>query len=342
MSPQSVDLSFPSDALVTALKAAAEPTRLRILVLLKAAELNVKDLTVILGQSQPRLSRHLKLLNEAGLIERFREGSWVYFYVSDRSDGGRLARRLVDIAQVDDDILARDRERAAALKRERESNAQAYFERHAGNWDEIRSLHVPEAEVERAMRDALGAGPFETFVDLGVDTGRTLALFSDRYRYGIGFDINQSMLTYARSRLAVDGVSHAHVRHGDLYNLALASGEADAVVMHQVLHYLSEPQGALMEAARVLRPGGQLLIVDFLPHELEFLREDHAHERLGFPDELVLGWLKDAGFSASETVVLPGRTSGDGLTVALWHARKGQSGKVTAGAQETSAALEEI
>lgn len=320
-------LQFDHAGLVTALKAVAEPTRLRILVLLQSGELNVKDLTLILGQSQPRLSRHLKLLHEAGLIERFREGSWAYFYVSTRTSGGRLAGALAELVKADDDLILRDRERALALKREREANAQNYFARHAGNWDEIRSLHVPEGDVESAVRRALGDGTFETFVDLGTGTGRMLALFADRYRYGIGIDVNQSMLAYARAKLASDGVAHAHVRHGDLYSLPLVSGEADVVVMHQVLHFLSEPQRAIFEAARILKTGGQLVIVDFLPHELEFLREEHAHERLGFADRTLRGWLSDAGFSTDAAIELSAAQDGreqcrDGLTVAIWHGRK--------------------
>lgn len=325
-------LQFDPTSLVTALKAVAEPTRLRILVLLHSGELNVKDLTVILGQSQPRLSRHLKLLHEAGLIERFREGSWAYFYISTRTVGGQLASALVDIVDRTDDLILRDRERAQTLKRERESNAQSYFERHADNWDEIRSLHVPEADVEAAVRSVLDDGLVETFVDLGTGTGRMLALFADRYRYGIGIDVNQAMLAYARAKLAADGVGHAHVRHGDLYSLPLASGEADVVVMHQVLHFLSEPHRAIAEACRVLRSGGQVVVVDFLPHELEFLREEHAHERLGFSDATMRGWLSDAGFATGDVTELAAASGSDagareGLTVAIWHGRKtGASG----------------
>ncbi|MEL7050107.1 MAG: metalloregulator ArsR/SmtB family transcription factor, partial [Pseudomonadota bacterium] len=242
------------DALVSALKAVAEPTRLRILMLLRHGELNVKDLTQILGQSQPRLSRHLKLLTEAGLVERFREGSWVYFYVSDRTDGGALAHALIGMADLTDPVLSLDRTRASEIKRQRQEQSQNYFETHAGDWDRIRSLHVSEHNVETAMQDALGAGPFDTFVDLGTGTGRILELFGDHFTYGIGFDVNQAMLTYARSKMASAGVTHAHIRHGDLYNVPMPSCDADVVVMHQVLHFLSEPHRAIAEAARVLKP----------------------------------------------------------------------------------------
>jgi len=331
-----------SDDLVAALKAAAEPTRLRILTLLAAEELNVKDLTQILSQSQPRISRHLKLLVESSLIERFQEGSWVYFHVSDQSQGGNLVRRVLDLVAPNDPTLARDHERLHKLKREREDNAQRYFKDHAGEWDEIRNLYVPEDAVEEAMRAVLGAGPFDLFVDLGTGTGRVLEIFADAYRRGLGLDVNQTMLSYARSKLAAAALNHAEVRHGDLYNLSLPDQAADGVVMHQVLHYLSEPSHAIREAARILAPGGRLLVVDFAPHDLEFLRRDHAHERLGFTDEQMRMWCKAAGLQHFDARTLkPIETSKDQkLTVTIWTAeqpktkRRGATKRLAAAAEE--------
>jgi ubiquinone/menaquinone biosynthesis C-methylase UbiE len=310
--------------LVTALKAAAEPTRLRILLLLAGGELNVKDLTLILGQSQPRISRHLKLLCEAGLIERFPEGSWVYFHISDRQAGGRLALRLVADVDPAEAPVRRDRERAEALKRERESAAQAFFEKHAADWDRIRALHVAERDVEAAMQEVLGEGPFRFLVDLGTGTGRTLELFADRFNRGLGLDVNQAMLAYARAKLKDKGCSNAQVRHGDIYALSLADRQADAVVMHQVLHFLSDPALAIREAARVLAPGGKLLIVDFAPHALEFLRTREAHERLGFTHDQIAGWLKDAGLVPKSVRDLTRKPNGrdDILTVTIWLAER--------------------
>jgi ubiquinone/menaquinone biosynthesis C-methylase UbiE len=312
--------SFASDEIVAALKAAAEPTRLRILLLLAAGELSVKDLTVILGQSQPRISRHLKLLAEAGLVERFREGSWAYFHVSDRSAGGRLALDILSLIDNGDRVVARDRERAEALKREREAASQSYFRSHAADWDRIRSLHIAERDVELAIEEALGPGPFRLLVDLGTGTGRVLELLSDRYERGIGFDLNNAMLAYARSKLATAKLTRAQVRHGDLYDLALEDGVADVVIMHQVLHFLSEPALAIREAARVLAPGGRLLIVDFAPHDLEFLRDDYAHDRLGFAPGQVENWMQEAGLLPRlQRDLAPSPASGpQGLTVSLW------------------------
>ena len=317
-----------TDDLVAALKAAAEPTRLRILLLLAAGELNVKDLTLVLGQSQPRISRHLKLLTEAGLVERFREGSWVYFHMSDRSAGGRLALRLVADVEADDPAVSRDRERAEALKREREAGAQSFFEKHAADWDRMRSLHVAERDVEAAMRETLGAGPVAFFLDLGTGTGRTLDLFADLYARGLGIDVNQAMLAYARAKLTKGGRAHAQVRHGDIYALSLADKQADAIVMHQVLHFLSDPSLAIKEAARVLAPGGRLLIVDFAPHDLEFLRDREAHERLGFAHAQISNWLSEAGLTPKPARDLAPKSRSDKdrlkdmLTVTLWLAEK--------------------
>ena len=316
--------TLDTEELVTALKAAAEPTRLRILLLLAAGELNVKDLTQILGQSQPRISRHLKLLAEAGLIERFREGSWVYFHVSDRTEGGRLVRRLLDTVDPTSPILIRDRDRAEAQKREREAAAQDYFRAHAADWDRIRALYVSETAVEQAIAKAIGPASFKVFVDLGTGTGRMLELFAERYARGLGLDVNQSMLAYARSRLSTAGLAHAEVRHGDIYDLALPDGVADGVVMHQVLHYLSEPALAIREAARILAPGGRILVVDFAPHEIEDLRARHAHERLGIEDQQVTDWLTEAGLTGIKVQSLApdGSDARQLLTVSLWSASK--------------------
>lgn len=309
---------------VAGLKAAADPTRLRILLLLASGELNVKDLTRVLGQSQPRISRHVKLLGEGGLIERVREGSWVFCRLAE-GPRGDLARTIVQSVEATDPAYVRDLQRAEAVKAEREAAAQAYFRTHAADWDRIRALHISETEVETAMREALGEDRAELLLDLGTGTGRTLELFSEIYDRGVGIDVNQSMLAYARAKLHREGLEHAQVRHGDIYNLAFADGVADAIVMHQVLHFLSDPGRAIREAARVLAPGGRLLIVDFAPHQLDFLRDEFAHERLGFSSAQVAQWLGDAGLvlAHSRDLAPPvvGRDAGK-LTVSLWLATR--------------------
>ncbi|MEL6374343.1 MAG: metalloregulator ArsR/SmtB family transcription factor [Pseudomonadota bacterium] len=373
--PHPVDHRLSLDHAVNALKAAAEPTRMRILLLLASAELNVKDLTRILGQSQPRLSRHLKLLVEAGLISRFREGNWVFFQLADHGSGFATAGmapsmglaaskgagattgagpvpatsndlglngglnggldvgkagprwRLSDLirAMVDptDPELMRDAVRAAQVKREREAEAQAYFQRHAAEWDRTRSAFVNGGEVDRAMARALGPGPFPFFVDLGTGTGGVLAAMAERYTRGVGFDVNHSMLAYARSNLERAGITHAQVRHGDLYRLELGDACADVVVMHQVLHFLNDPGQALAEAARILKPRGHLLVVDFAPHDHEELREKLAHVRLGFSDEAIRELLHGVGIESNPcTVLAPPKNAKSPLVVSLWHGRK--------------------
>ena len=324
-------MQLPVQSSVAALKAMAEPTRLRLLVLLASGELNVKDLTGILGQSQPRISRHLRLLAEAGLVERAPEGSWVYFRLAEGGDeGGGLARLVLEAVDRTDAVLVRDRRRAEALREERERAAQAYFQAHAGEWDRIRALHVAEAHVEAVVSEVLGAGPFDLFLDLGTGTGRMLELFRERYRRGLGIDLSPAMLAYARAKLERGETSRAHVRQGDIYDLPLADQSVGAAVMHQVLHFLSDPPRAVREAARVLAPAGRLLIVDFAPHELEFLREQYAHERLGFSTQQVGQWLADCGLELVETreLVRDGAgTDHDGtanLTVSVWLARRPQ------------------
>lgn len=303
---------------LAALRAAGEATRLRILALLAGAELNVKDLTQVLAQSQPRISRHLKLMAEAGLITRYREGSWVFFRLTESGSEGALARTIVESLDAADLTLARDRARAEAVQKARAESAQAYFKAHAAEWDEIRALHVAEKEVEAAMDETLGQGPFELLVDLGTGTGRILELFGPRAHRALGFDLNHDMLAYARMKLERAGLAHAQVRHGDLYNLPLADEAADAVVLHQVLHFLDDPAAALAEAARTLRPGGKLVVVDFAPHELEFLREQSAHRRLGFARDQLGRWLESAGLKLERFRDLSPDPGAGKLTVSLW------------------------
>ncbi len=317
------------DNLLTALRAAGEPTRLRLLALLCHGELNVKDLTRILGQSQPRISRHLKLLTDAGLVERFREGSWVYFRLSGSGQAGTLIRRLLATLDRADPVLSRDLQRAEEVKADRARLAQDYFRAHAARWDEIRSLHVADAQVEQAMLAAFGRKPLEMLLDVGTGTGRILELFASRYRTGLGIDINTDMLAYARAKLERAGIGHAQVRQGDLYNLPLADDMAEGVIIHQVLHFLENPAQALTECARVLAPGGRLLIVDFAAHELEYLREDFAHRRLGFKTAQIRQWVRESGLHLrkhDELTPPPGdgesKDSNGKLTVCLWLAEK--------------------
>ncbi len=311
-------LTFP--ALTAMLKAAAEPTRLRLLALVAEAELTVSDLTAILRQSQPRLSRHLRLLAAAGLVERHREGSWAFFRLGERGSGGDIARALIARLDSNDPVLARDRERLAAVRAARAAAAQNYFRRHAAEWDRIRKLHVADAAVEAAIRAALGAAPIRSLLDLGTGTGRMLELFGADIERGLGLDLSLDMLALARARLDRSGLKHCSVRHGDINDLALPRDSFDVVIIHQVLHFLDDGARAIGAATRVLRPGGRLLIVDFAPHQLEFLRQEHAHRRLGFAAETVTQWLEAAGLDLVRQQTLPPGPEGK-IAVSLWLAR---------------------
>jgi ubiquinone/menaquinone biosynthesis C-methylase UbiE/DNA-binding transcriptional ArsR family regulator len=310
------------DALNIALKAAGEDTRLRVLALLAEAELTVSDLTQILRQSQPRISRHLKLMVEAGLIERFREGAWAFFRLSERGSAAELARALIARLDASDPTARRDRDRLGAVRAARAAAAQDYFRAHAAQWDRIRKLHVADAAVEAAIRDALAERPFRSLLDLGTGTGRMLEMFGPDIERGLGLDLSLDMLLLARDRLERASLRNCSVRQGDIYDLPLADDSFDVVILHQVLHFLDDGARAIREAARVLRPGGRLLVVDFAPHEQEFLREQFAHRRLGFAPEAVTQWMTASGLEPVLHKSLAPEPGSDGkIAVSLWLAR---------------------
>jgi ArsR family transcriptional regulator len=310
------------DMMVDTLKAAAESSRMRILVLLSCGDLTVSDLTEILGQSQPRVSRHLKLLLDADLIARYQEGSWAYFRLSDSDTAREFVQGLTTRIDKADSVVDRDLERLEAVKSRRQARAAEYFSRNAASWDQIRSLHVPDQAVEAALKALVGSRPFQSMADLGTGTGRLLEIFAPLYRRGIGVDLSREMLSVARANLDRAGVTHAQVRLGDLYAPPVDRDSFDLVTMHQVLHYLDEPGAAIAEAARLLRPSGRLIIVDFAPHNHEFLREEHAHLRLGFSGEQMQEWLAEAELELTDTREFAPETEADeGLTVKLWLAR---------------------
>lgn len=311
--------TFRIEPMIASLKAVGESTRLRVLALLGQAELSVKDLTAILGQSQPRISRHLKLLADAGLIDRYPEGAWVFYRLTENGPGAKLSRDLLALAAPGDPVLARDRDRLAAIKQEHAETAHRYFAENAGEWDTIRALHVAEDRVEAEILKAIGDRHFGSLLDLGTGTGRMLELLAPLYDRAVGIDASPSMLAVARANLDRAGVASAQVRLGDIYSLPLPRDAFDVVTIHQVLHYLDDPERALAEAARVLRPGGRMLIVDFAPHDLEFLREEHAHRRLGFAGEQVRQWIEARGLALDRVVDLPGQRNK--LKVTMWLAQ---------------------
>ncbi|MFY9289808.1 MAG: metalloregulator ArsR/SmtB family transcription factor [Methylorubrum rhodinum] len=312
--------SVPFTEALAVLRAAAEETRLRILALLAEGELSVSDLTDILGQSQPRISRHLKLLVESGLIERHREGAWAFFRLREAAAG--FVEPLIAALRHEAPPLSEDRARLDSVRAQRADAAQTFFARLAPKWDRLRSLHVPEATVEAAVLDALGDRPIRHVVDLGTGTGKMLALLAPRAGRATGLDSSHAMLSVARANLERAGLPRVDLRQGDLHAPPFGRAGFDLVVLHQVLHYLDDPARALREAARLVAPGGRLLVVDFAPHAQEHLRETQAHRRLGFAAEQVTGWLVQAGLGRVESRDLaPDDGTEHPLTVTLWLAQ---------------------
>jgi ArsR family transcriptional regulator len=319
-------MSLSADQTVEALRAAGEPTRLRLLSLLAGEELSVMEMSRILDQSQPRVSRHLKLMTDAGLIERFPDGARVYYRLSHDAQARRLIDTVLDI--LAEDAGEADHRRLDEVRKDREEAAASYFEQVAPQWDRLRSLYVSESAVEAALEKAVGPGPFERVVDLGTGSGRMLTLFGKKAKMSVGLDLSQNMLNIARTNVTKAGVEQVELRHGDIFATRLPAASADLVIVHQVLHYLSDPSAAVAEAARLVSPGGRLVIIDFAPHDFEHMREAHQHRRLGFADSEINGWLIDGGLTPSAPIALP--HDAEGLTVIIWTAERRVQDRKTA------------
>lgn len=306
---------------VDVLRAAGEPNRLRILALLRHGALAVGELVQIMGQSQPRLSHHLKALTSAGLVERLPEGAWVFYGLPATGPSRDVVDMILDLLDTRDRDFQNDDANLQRVRTERAAAAEAYFEEVADTWDVIRSLHFPSEAIEEALLELAGPGPFDRLVDIGTGTGRMLILFAGRVGRADGIDLSHRMLTVARANLERAGVSNAHVRQGDGAVLPFQTEVADLIIIHQVLHFVTEPAPMLAEAARVLRPGGQLLIVDFAPHELGFLQEAHGHVRLGVRHDTLVGWARAAGLDLSSPRRFePPADLTEGLAVQIWSA----------------------
>lgn len=315
------------EQLVEILRAAGEPNRMRILALCASGDLSVSELTRILGQSQPGVSRHLRLLCQAGLLERYQEGSWAFFHVPRAGETADVVRFLLARISADDPVAARDRRHLDEIRRERAERTQAYFRESAADWDRIRALHVDEAKVESALRDVAGAERIDSLLDIGTGTGRMLQVLGGKARDAIGVDFSRDMLSIARTNLSDDRYRNCSVRQGDMYDLPFADDSFDLAISHMVLHFAERPGDVLAEAARVLKPGGHFLVADFAPHELESLRDAHAHRRLGFRDEEIGDWAGACGLNVTHTRSLPGGQ----LTVRIWKLEKGQAARMSSG-----------
>jgi ubiquinone/menaquinone biosynthesis C-methylase UbiE len=300
------------------LRAAAEATRLRMLALCAEGELTVTEITEILDMTQPAVSRHLKILTEAGLLIRFREGAWVFHRLADSGEANRLAVWLLNSTDTNEHVLRRDAERLGEVRAHRAAEAEAYFRANAKTWDAIRSLHVDEAELEARLLRLAPKTTVGDYLDIGVGAGRILELFAPFASRAAGLDISREMLALARDRIAAAGLTHCSVRHGNLYAAPFDDSQFDLITAHQVLHFLDNPAKAIFEVARLLKPGGTAILVDFAPHNLDQLRHNHAHRRLGFASSEVARWTHDAGLVLFDEDSLPGNP----LTVSIWRTRK--------------------
>ena len=308
--------------LVDRLRALGEINRLRILALLRQGELSVGELAQIMGQSQPRLSHHLKSLTNVGLVERLPEGSWVFYGLPIGGSGRDLVDMVLARISSGNGAFGLDLELLTRVRADRAHAAEDYFGEMAETWDTVRALHYPNEAIEAALTSLVGADRRGRMIDIGTGTGRMLTLFADRFERADGIDSSHRMLTVARANLERANVDNVSVRHADAQSLPFENSCADLVTIHQVLHFIDEPERVLSEAARVLAPGGLLLLVDFAPHELEFLRGEHGHRRLGIRHEKLAEWLANNGLTVAppQTLGAPeGLTAG--LTVQIWAVR---------------------
>lgn len=311
------------ETLLNAMRAVAEPTRLRILNLCAHSELTVSDLVGLLRQSQPRISRHLKLLVEGGVLERHQEGSWARYRLTssttaDRGNPPAFAASVLDLLPLEDPILARDLERLDDLREKREAEAAAYFRRNADAWDDIRSLHIDGDAVTERLIALTRDWPIGRLLDIGTGTGKLLELLGPRAEDAVGIDLSADMLRIARAAIERDGLRHCQVRQADMYEIPYHANSFDTALFHMVLHFAEDPGQALSETARVLAPGGKVVIVDYAQHNIAELRATHAHRWPGFTDAQVRAWFESAGFAAPSVE----RLDGDGLTVCIWTAEK--------------------
>ena len=300
------------DALLVTLRALADPSRVRILLLVRRMELSVGEIAAVLGQSQPRVSRHIRILADAGLVNRAKEGAWVFVRLGDTARTGTVLAMFDALAS---DAGVADQERLAAVRAERAAAADAWFAAHAADWDRERALYVAEATVEAAIAKALEAGSLGHLLDIGTGTGRMIELLGPRATSALGIDRSPEMLRLARGRIEGAGLTHGVVRRGDMYALPPADGSIDTVIIHQVLHFADDPAAVVAEAGRVLAPGGRLLVVDFMPHGREELRSQQRHLRLGFADDQILEWMAAAGLAGRVAARLPDPHA---IGVTLW------------------------
>lgn len=299
-------------------KALGHDDRLRIFALVGQAELTISELVQILGLSQPRITQYIKSLEDVGLVQRIKEGSWVFVRQSRRNQEFKpLFKAISALIPELDPIIQSDRKRLAAVREKRSEQVAEFFESVAQSKSQLGDEYVVQSDIQRSLNDLVGDHRYDFMVDLGTGTGRMLKLFSERVGRGIGIDSNPTMLKVARHSLDGADLAHLTVRKGDIQAVPLQDGEADLVTLHQVLHFLDDPNEVLNETNRILRPGGHVIVVDFAAHNIDSFRTDYAHRRLGFSNEEVADDLHDAGFRLATTRTILSESDSPDITIWL-------------------------
>jgi ubiquinone/menaquinone biosynthesis C-methylase UbiE/DNA-binding transcriptional ArsR family regulator len=302
-------MALSLNELLDGLRAAAEPTRLRMLAICAEGELTVSEITRILGQSQPRVSRHLRLLLGAGLLISFREQHWVYYRTPAKGEAAQLVHRLLEGLSPDDETLALDRQRLEQVKSERARAAAAYLRFNAEDWARLRDAEVNATQIARTIVAELGSAPIGDLLDIGTGTGRVLELLGKHAESAVGVDISTQMLLVARTNLHAAGLKEVMVRHGDMYQLPFADASFDTVTLDQVLFQADQPQAVIAEAARLLRPGGRVLVVDYARRaEGRRASIDPRTAQVGVGEDELVEWFTHAGLSAGPMRRIPGTT----------------------------------
>ena len=313
-----LETPFNLEQLLAGLRAAGEDSRLRLLAICAQGEWTVSELCQVMSQSQPRISRHLRLLADAGLLERFREGSWVFYRRAQNGPGGRVARSLCRLLPEGDSTLVQDRLRLDSIRSARREEAARFFSARAESWDHDKDLTVDAARVEEALTRIFASRRCDRLLDIGTGTGRVLQLLAGQITSGLGIDSSHDMLRVARANLDRLDAKNCQVRHGDMYALPVRDSSVNGVTLHQVLHFADDPIAALAEAARALAPDGRLVVVDLARHDAEWLRSEKAHRRLGFHDEEMTAWFRELGLSPETTTPIVGEK----FTTCVWVGRR--------------------
>tara|TARA_Y100000590_G_scaffold470770_1_gene669895 strand:- start:22065 stop:23030 length:966 start_codon:yes stop_codon:yes gene_type:complete len=271
--------------------ALADETRLRIVNILSNCELNVQDLVSVLSQSQPRVSRHLKILDEANLIERIKEGNWVFCKLISSEGIRPIIDYVSKTKKNNSDIYTRDQKKLSLLIKNRAREANYYFNRIESEDASIGEYNISDNIIDQKIISIIEKNiklPLSDIIDLGTGSGKILSLLSGSYLHGIGIDNNPNMLKMARSRFKQQGIQNCDLTFGDITDLSLKENNADLVVLHQVMHYFDDPNILISQAARLLMRDKYILVVDFDSHSNESLRKRFSHRRLGFSDEQII------------------------------------------------------